>query len=131
MLTLSGKYEYRDEFARHYHAEGREQGAPEGHDAGRLEAARGLVGIMAERHGALESAEHEGVTGCAELELLRRLAVDLAAATDRATVTAMLRQRIDACDHLHHLYALAVAIASAGDLPAVERLLARRLPPLA
>lgn len=92
MLTLSGDYEYQSDFARHHRSEGRAQGEREGHDEGRLEAARDLACIVAERLGALTFEQAADVAACADLDLLRRTVVELADAADQAWVADLLRR---------------------------------------
>jgi hypothetical protein len=82
----SGKYEYRSDFARHYFGEGRQLG----HQEGRVEALRELVLSLVERHGSVTADQRERVAACADGELLRTLAVDLAGAADGQAAAALL-----------------------------------------
>ena len=76
----SGKYEYQSEFARRYYGEGE------------LEGARGIVLVLAERHGPVASELRQRVAACGDPTKLRALAVGLADASDAAAVERLLRE---------------------------------------
>lgn len=85
-----GKYEYQSDFARRYFGEGQAAGRQEGRQEGRLDEAGAMLLALADRHGAVPDELRARVTGCADLEELRSLAVEVAGAASLAAVERLL-----------------------------------------